>query len=261
MQPIITLTTDFGLGSTYVAQMKGVALAINPQLQIVDLTHGIPPQNVGVAAWRLRDVVDCFPDNTIHVVVVDPGVGSDRRILYVRMRQQRFIAPDNGVLSLLAAETPPDRIIAIENDRFWSDDVTPTFHGRDVMVPVAAHLSRGEAADELGSPQTEMTMLTVPTCRVTKHLLEGEVVDVDNFGNLITNIHRDHLASILGGPELIVEFGDQTAEGIASFYSQGVSGKSLALVGSNGYLELAVVNGNAANQLALTTGSPVTIRW
>ena len=149
---IITLTTDFGSGSHYVAAMKGVILSICPAATIVDIAHDVPPQDIRRAALLLDDVADWFPPETIHVAVVDPGVGTDRAIVYARIGQQQFIAPDNGLLSRLAARTPPPKLIRLSEPAYWLEHVSTTFHGRDIMAPVAARLALGLDPDRLGPP-------------------------------------------------------------------------------------------------------------
>ena len=144
------MLTDFGTGSPYVAQMKGVILAINPRATIVDISHAIPPQDISTGAWALVEVADSFPAGSIHVAVVDPGVGSAREIVYAEIARRHYVAPDNGLLGCLAARTPPSRIRALTEPRFWQERVSATFHGRDIMSPVAARLSLGLDANELG---------------------------------------------------------------------------------------------------------------
>ena len=161
---IITLLTDFGEGSHYVAQMKGVILGLNPDVHVVDITHSIPPQHVDVAARLIEQTIAAFPAGTCHILVVDPGVGTDRRILLAQIDSQWFIAPDNGLLSLLMERATPDSLIALTESRFWRSPISATFHGRDIMAAVAAHLSLGVAPIAFGTPTDEFESL--PTARI-----------------------------------------------------------------------------------------------
>src|SRR5262245_56816674 len=181
--PIITLTTDFGAGSRYVAAMKGVIYSIAPEARVVDLTHSIAPQDVRGGAIALAEMVPWFPSETIHAAVVDPGVGSERYIVYAKIGSQKFVAPDNGLLSRLAEREKPSKIIRIAEPRFWLPTVSATFHGRDIMAPVAARLSLGLSPDELGSAIAELTELSWSEARRMANHIEGEVIEIDSFGN------------------------------------------------------------------------------
>lgn len=187
---LITFLTDFSEGSPYVAQMKAAALTVNPRVTLLDITHGIQPQNVRHGALVMADVADHFPPGTIHVMVVDPGVGTQRGIVHARLGQQRFVAPDNGLLSLLAQQHPISELVAIRSSQYWRHPVSATFHGRDIMAPVAAHLTRGVQPDQLGPPQSQLQHLDWPGVTREPGRLSGAVVLADHFGNLITNITR-----------------------------------------------------------------------
>ena len=191
---IITLTTDFGTGSPYVAAVKGVVLSINPAVTLVDVTHDVRAQDVRHGALILDDVTGRFPPGTIHVAVVDPGVGTDRKILVAEIGGRHYVAPDNGLLSRLARRTPPSDVRELTESRYWLDSVSATFHGRDVMAPVAAHLSLGLDPEKLGPPLAKLAMLDWPEPVVSSGRIEGEILDVDSFGNLITNIDAELLA-------------------------------------------------------------------
>ena len=190
---IITLTTDFGSGSHYAAAMKGVILSINPAATIVDFSHDVPPQDIRRAALLLDDAADWFPADTIHVAVVDPGVGTDRAIVYARIGRQQFVAPDNGLLSRLAARTPPSKMVQVTDPAYWLERVSTTFHGRDIMAPVAAHLALGLDPDRLGPPFERLTTIDWPEPRQRPDRLDGAVIEIDAFGNLITNLTADML--------------------------------------------------------------------
>ena len=190
----ITLTTDFGASSGYVAEMKGAILAVNPRATIVDITHVVPPQDIRAGALALRETTRSFPPGTIHVAVVDPGVGSARGLIYAAVGEQQYLAPDNGLLSGLARLERPSTIISLTRPDYWARTVSATFHGRDILAPVAAWLSAGLEPTRLGDPQPSMVELDWPEVKVAAGRIEGAVESVDSFGNLITNITTEMLA-------------------------------------------------------------------
>ncbi|MFH1919591.1 MAG: SAM-dependent chlorinase/fluorinase [Planctomycetota bacterium] len=258
---VITLTTDFGAGSPYVAAMKGVILSINSRTTVVDITHGVRPQDVRQAALVLDDVAGRFPPESIHVAVVDPGVGTDRAILYAEIDRQRFVAPDNGVLSRVARRITPSKIIRVSEPEYWLEPVSATFHGRDIMAPVAARLSAGLDPEKLGPPLEKLVMLGWPEPVVSPGKIEGEVLDVDSFGNLITNVEAPMLAEIPDVGRASVELAKCKTEGIRTTYADAPPGALIALVGSSGRLELAIVGGSAAKTLGGAVGDSVTVCW
>ena len=258
---IITLTTDFGEGSPYVAAMKGVILSINPDATLVDITHTIRPQDIQHGAIVLGDVVELFPDGTIHVAVVDPGVGTERDIIYARIGRQQFVVPDNGLLGKLLERTDADQIVRLENEEFWRQPVSNTFHGRDIMAPVAAHLSLGVAPERFGTVAGDIQKLDLPKPQVRPGRINGVILEVDSFGNLITNITADLLAGYPTDERVCVVCGIYETWGILSAYAQQHADMFVALVGSTGRLELAIVEGNAARRLGLQAGMPVTVAW
>jgi S-adenosyl-L-methionine hydrolase (adenosine-forming) len=258
---IITLTTDFGTGSHYVAAMKGVILSICPAATIVDIAHDVPPQDVRRAALLLDDAADWFPAETIHVAVVDPGVGTDRAIVYARIGPQQFIAPDNGLLSRLAARRSPTQLIRLSDPQYWLEHVSTTFHGRDIMAPVAARLALGFDPARLGPPLDRLTMLDWPAARAAAARIDGTVIEIDAFGNLITNITSDMLAGRVTDRRACVVCNIYETWGIHHAYAEQPSGTLVALIGSSGRLELALVGDNAARRLGIGVGSPVTLGW
>jgi hypothetical protein len=258
---IITLTTDFGAGSRYVAAMKGVILSINPQAQVVDVSHAVPHQDVRTGAIVLAETARWFPAETFHVAVVDPGVGSSRRIVYARIGSQHFIAPDNGLLSCLAMLERPSKIVCVSEPRHWLPEVSHTFHGRDIMAPVAARLSLGLSPDELGPPLGQLIELSWPEVQRVPNRIEGEVVEVDSFGNLITNITREMLHGVPTSEVVVVKCDDHETHGIYSTYSDQPSMTFMAHVGSTGRLELAIVDENASAMLGVRIGAPVCVTW
>ena len=258
---IITLTTDFGSGSSYAAALKGVILSINPAATIVDITHDIRPQDVRQGAVVLDDVCDRFPPDTIHVVVVDPGVGTDRAIVYAQIGRQHYVAPDNGLLCRLAERTPPAQVIRLVNDEYWLKPVSSTFHGRDIMAPVGARLSLGLDPRLLGQPLETLVGLEWSEVVVKPDRIVGQVLEIDSFGNLITNIKADLLAGRPTDGRACVVCGIYETWGIYGAYGDQLQGMFVAVVGSSNRLELAVVGDNAASRLGIRIGMPVTIAW
>ncbi len=276
MAPVITLTTDFGTSDAYVAAMKGVILTINPRATIVDVCHSIESQNILQAAFILSTAHHYFPEGTIHLAIVDPGVGSQRKAIILKTPSALFLAPDNGVLSYIIDElcpTPAEpptsthpnlehrklgadlEAVAITNPDFWRQPVSATFHGRDIFAPVAAHLSLGVSLHKFG--ESISCLYAFPVLRPyhdTEGNLLGRVLHIDNFGNLITNV-RD---SDLPGEEVTAEIGNQRIHGLSHFYSQG-SGLA-AIIGSSGYLEIALKNGNAAAFLNTKAGDEIKLK-
>ncbi len=259
-EPIITLTTDFGDASPYVAAMKGVILGINPAARIVDLSHAIPPQDVRHAAFFLASAIPYFVDvsHIWHVVVVDPGVGTDRAILYVDVNGHRLIAPDNGCWTWIGER--PRRVIQLAEPRYWRPTVSSTFHGRDIFAPTAAHLSLGLDPTLLGPDAAGWVRLEMPAPRPVKNGLSGEVIFVDHFGNLITNIRVDDTA-----PAILTVGKRKLSRGLSRgfqwvrTYGEAKPGELVALISSTGTVEVAVVNGNAAKKLGAAVGTPIII--
>ncbi len=258
---LITLTTDFGAGSRYVGAMKGVIYSIHPEARVVDLTHSVAPQDVRGGAIALAEMAPWFPPQTIHVAVVDPGVGSSRAIVYARIGSQQFVAPDNGLLSRLAEREKPSKIIRIEEPRFWLPVVSATFHGRDIMAPVAARLSLGLSPDELGPAIAELTELTWAEARRMANHIDGEVIEVDSFGNLITNITREMLRGVPTDESVTVTCDDHQTQGIFNTYSDQPALTLVALIGSGDRLELAIVDESATVMLGVKAGAAVRVSW
>lgn len=256
---VITLTTDFGLRDPFVGVMKGVILGINPAAQLVDLTHEITPQDVLEAALAVEAAVSFFPPGTIHLVVVDPGVGSARRPLGVSAGGHLFVGPDNGVFSFLFTE-PGWTAVALEAPAFRLPEVSRTFHGRDIFAPAAAHLSLGVPLDRFGPRVTDPVRIPWPVARREGDALVGEVVHADRFGNLLTSITVRDLAPL--GPEssLTVEVGGVAVPGLSAAYAERAPGELGAIVGSSNRLELFVRDGSARDRLGVGRGTRVTVR-
>lgn len=254
-RPIITLTTDFGLVDEYVASMKGVILSINPSVHIVDISHQVAQGDIQGASFLLGRAYSSFPDGTIHVVVVDPGVGSGRRILAIQAARQIFIGPDNGVLSAaLTAPTTVEAVYSVQNQELFRTPVSSTFHGRDIMAPTAAHLSSGLNIEEIGEPvvATDCNSITPPECRIDKEGITGSVIHIDRFGNLCTNITGQMLQPFLNRGKCTVRIRRLSIRTLSSHYADNPSGELLAHLDSHNHLEIAVTNGSAA---AFTDGS------
>jgi S-adenosylmethionine hydrolase len=258
---IITLTTDFGVGSRYVAAMKGVILTINPHAQIVDISHAVPARDIRAGAITLAESAPWFPSGTIHVAVVDPGVGSKRRIVYAQIGNHHFVAPDNGVLSRLAAADRPAKIVGVDDPQYWQPEVSRTFHGRDIMAPVAARLSLGLTPEKLGSPLEQLVELPWAEVQQVPNRIEGEVIEVDSFGNLVTNITRAMLDGVPSGDSVIITCDEHETQGIFATFSDQPPMTFMAHVGSTGRLELAIVDENASAMLGVRVGAPVRVSW
>lgn len=255
--PIITLTTDFGLQDWFVGTMKGVILGINPRACIVDITHGILAGDIRAGAFALHASCRFFPKGTVHVVVVDPGVGGDRKAIAVRTVDYIFVGPDNGALSFVLAHQQVKSIRRLENRRYLLEPVSHTFHGRDIFAPVAAHLSRGIPLNKLGPEQDDWLRISWPTPRVRPKAIEGEVVYIDRFGNAITNIENVSLPAL---GQASVWLGRRRLGPVQAFYQSVVPGKPVGVPGSNGFLEIAVNGDSAARRFHLKPGMAVTVR-
>ncbi|MDP2919632.1 MAG: SAM-dependent chlorinase/fluorinase [Dehalococcoidia bacterium] len=268
MGVVITLTTDFGLSDAYVAEMKGVILGINPDVQLVDVCHTINPQNIAQAAFVLSTAYRYFPERTIHLVVVDPGVGSQRRAILLHTPFYDFLAPDNGVLSYVLREyttrqsgrsvtVPPElEAISLNKPAFWRSPVSATFHGRDIFAPVAARLSLGMSPAAFGERANSLVTLPVPRPGKTAGgAVIGQILHIDNFGNLITSVREQDLPE--NKDTVLVMIGGKQIFGLCRTYQEG-SGL-LALIGSHGYLEISLKNGSAAGFLGMGIGDQLRL--
>lgn len=254
---LITLTTDFGEASPYVAAMKGVILTLQPNARLIDLTHSIPPQDIAHAAFFLRDCVPYFPTGTLHVIVVDPEVGTQRALLYVEVNGQRLLVPDNGCWTTLIGDEPPT-VIRLAEQTYWRQPVSNTFHGRDILAPVAGHLARGLDPRSLGPIVHEWVRWDEPSPVLEAGEIKGRVVFVDHFGNLITNIPGETFLQLARGP-VHIRVGPHDVLRHVRCYGDAVKGEVVALVSSSARLEIAVVEGKAARQLGVGVGTPVHV--
>jgi S-adenosylmethionine hydrolase len=261
LNQIITLTTDFGRDGRYVAAMKGVILSINPAATIVDISHSVAPQNIAEGAFVLGESSCWFPPESIHVAVVDPGVGTARRIIYARVGNQQYVGPDNGLLSYVCRNREPDAAFEITNRSLFLPQVSNTFHGRDIMAPVAAHLSLGLPPEQLGASVDTLNLLAWPRAERQADSVTGHIVWSDRFGNLITDIGRADLPDDIDHSTISIHIGRHKLTGIVRTYSDGQPHTAVALFGSNGLLEVAIVQGNAASDLHLGTRDRVVVSW
>lgn len=259
--PIITLTTDFGRRDHYVASMKGVIFQIAPRARVIDVTHEIDPQNIPGAAFVLGQVLAWYPPDTIHVVVVDPGVGTNRDIIAARYARQTIIAPDNGIVSLVHQSYKIEAARIVNNPQLALTQVSNTFHGRDIIAPAAAHLAAGVSFNDLGTPTDHLEILQLARPTIEDHKrITGQVIHVDRFGNLITNISQHDLDGVLDSKHpATVSLDDQNFGHLRATYAEVTPGEALALVGSTGFLEVAVHLGNAKDTLNADIGAKVIV--
>jgi len=247
---IITLTTDFGLSDPFVGIMKGVILGITPNAQLVDISHDIPSYNVAEAVFVVESMYRYFPEGTVHIVVVDPGVGSPRRPLAAAAHGHLFVGPDNGVLSAVLL----DEAYHIQNDRLWLKSVSHTFHGRDIFAPVAAHLARGTSIDSVGPRIQDFVRKPLPTPRRQGRKILGTVLRVDRFGNVITNLRRSDLSS----PFTII-IGGLRIDRLCANFSEADPGELVAVEGSTGYIEIVMNRESAAKRLSVPSGAEIEV--
>jgi len=256
---LITLTTDFGTSDYYVAAMKAVILSVDDQIRLVDLSHDIKAQDIMAAAWVLKHSAYLFPEGTVHLAVIDPGVGTERKPVAVKHRGQFFIGPDNGLFSLVSDNEPVEAIELDKSEHWRVTDPSATFHGRDIFAQVAAKLSTGTSFDELGSPLQSLEVYHWAQPTNDKYGLQGWVVHIDRFGNLMTNIPKSMITNLGANDQLRIYVGTQILRGIASTYGSVPEGEAVALIGSTGTLEVAVYKGNAAEMLGVYQGAAVSV--
>jgi len=250
----ITLLTDFGTRDGYVAAMRGVIAGIAPDASVDDASHDVPAGDVAAAAWALGNYWRFYPAGTVHVAVVDPGVGSERRALAAQVDDRFFVAPDNGVLTRVLADSHTARLVGIEARAFMNDVVSNTFHGRDIFAPAAAHLVMGIPLDRLGPPIDDPVRLDILLPVRTGQTIRGRVVHVDRFGNLVTNVPAAWV-----GPRAHVRFAATDLGEVRTTFSDVLPGHAVALVGSAGYLEIGIRDGDAARTLWKGIGTEVVV--
>jgi hypothetical protein len=255
---IITLLTDFGTRDVYVGVMRGVILAIAPRARLVDLTHEVPPQDVFAGAMLLRSAVEAFPDGTVHLAVVDPGVGSAREPVAVFTERGILVGPDNGLLQPAAERLGLCEVRRLDREELFRHPVSRTFHGRDIFAPVAAHLASGLAGTSVGSLCAGLHPLPMPAVRRAAGALHGEVIHVDHYGNLITNIAAGEILNF-PADRVSVRIAGVSISPVSPSYAAVSEGALLAIIGSWGTLEIAVRDGSAAGRLAVGRGTAVTV--
>jgi hypothetical protein len=261
-RPLVTFTSDFGLQDWFVGVVHGVIHAVCPDAHVIDLTHAVPPGLIERGAFVLETAAPDFPPGTVHLAVVDPGVGTTRRALAVRARGQLFVGPDNGLLEWALA-APGATAHALVAERFLRQPVSRTFHARDVFAPCAAHLAAGARLDDLGPPAHDVVRLERPRARAHDGTLVGRIMFIDRFGNALTNLHVDELERHFPGvreEDLEVEVGTRTLRGLARAYGESPVGSVVAIIGSSGVVEIAQVSGHVADRLGLGEGDPVEVR-
>ncbi len=257
---IITLLTDFGAQDYFVAAMKGVILSKNPHAQIVDISHDIPPQDIESAAFNLLACYRNFPTGSVHVAVVDPGVGSDRRALIVDCADQFFVGPDNGLFSWICEREGQWRAVNATNRRFFHHPVSNTFHGRDIFAPVATRLSLGGELSEFGPFVKDIVRLEAlePTS-IDEYTIQGRVIHIDRFGNCVTNLTKERLRSSGPATAWRIVIGGQEINSFHSFFAEADSGEIFCTSGSAGFLEISVRNSSAAQLLKIERGQLVNL--
>ena len=259
-QPVITLLTDFGTTDHYVGAMKGVILGICPQILMVDISHEVTPFGIAEGAYTLAQAWYCFPKGTVHLVVVDPGVGSNRRPILASVDGHKFIAPDNGVLGMVLAKAKNAAVREITTESYFRQPVSGTFHGRDVFAPVAAHVARGVPETRFGKPVADYfrPAFAMPK-RTARRVWAGTVLKIDRFGNVITNLESG--AFPLDDGAFSLQLGMQTVSRFTTTYAAASPGIPLVIPGSSGYLEVSLKEASAARELGVNAGSPIELKF
>lgn len=261
---IITLTSDFGLGDPYVSVMKGVILSINPHARLIDVSHQLKAGSILEASALIQEVYPFFPEGTVHLVIVDPGVGTKRRPVVVATQVHLFVGPDNGLFWPIIETFEPVRIVQLTERKYFLPQVSQTFHGRDIFAPVSAYLSLGVDPMKMGLTVDDPVRLEVPSAREENGVFRGQVIRVDCFGSLITNIRRKDLERFLGSARPVIRIGKLIVEGVLRTYAEVRAGETLALFGSSDRLEIAVNLGRACERVGIDSeeivGTQVEVR-
>jgi S-adenosylmethionine hydrolase len=258
MSRLITLLTDFGTQDAFVGVMKGIIKSLAPDAETIDLTHHIPPQDIRAGAFVLKTAYQYFPPGTVHLAVVDPGVGGGRRPVAASVGDFVYVCPDNGLLSYVLAQDILTQAVTLDNRRYHLPNVSRTFHGRDIFAPVAAHLANGVPLDTLGTPLDTLQTFPMSFPLALGRTITSHIIYADVFGNLFTDLTEDWTEIELSSA--VIEAGGTSIHGLSENYSQVPEGDPLALFGSSGHLEIAVRDGNAREQLGIKVGDRVTIR-
>jgi hypothetical protein len=259
-RPVITLLTDFGLRDPYVASMKGVILSINPHCHLIDITHQVSPRDIREGAFTLAQAYASFPKGTIHLAVVDPGVGGPRRPALFVTKNYFFVGPDNGLFTIALRTEILKQVVVLTNEKFFLPKISSTFHGRDIFAPVAAHLSLGVKPQSFGPSIKSWHKISFSDPAVKRGKLIGEIIHVDGFGNLVSNIDRERLLQFADGRPFIISVGKRVIRGLKRGYWEGSRGKPIALIGSGGFLEISIREGSAQKFLNTRKGNRVVVR-
>lgn len=257
-EKIITLTTDFGLRDYYVGALKGAILSIVPDVRLIDISHDIPPQDIMAGSWVVQNITHLYPPHTVHLVVVDPGVGTDRKPVALKIDGHYFVGPDNGIFSLLT-ENQNFEAVHLTNPEFWRQHPSNTFHGRDIFAPVAAHLSSGINLNRLGEPLDELKTYRWASPIADKDGLQGWVIHIDTFGNLITNLSSSIINKVIGKRKVKIYVGNTILTEMVHTYGSVVEGEPAAYIGSSGMLEVAINKGNAKEMLSVKKGAQISL--
>lgn len=258
MSSLITLTTDFGQQDHYVSVMKAVMLKVNPSVRFIDTSHEIPPQDIMAGAWVVRNSAMLFPSGTVHLVVVDPGVGTDRKPVALKIEDQFFVGPDNGIFSLIGEEFGYEAI-QLTNSDYWLKEQSSTFHGRDIFAPVAAHLSKGEAMEQLGKPLEKLVTFRWAIPISDRDGIQGWVVHIDRYGNLVTNIPSSMIRNVDQSASVRIYVGNTILNNVETTFASVPDGEPVAYIGSSDNLEIAINKGNAKEMLGVEKGAQVSI--
>jgi len=259
-RPIITLTTDFGLKDSYAAEMKAVILSISPNVVIVDVSHEIEKFNIRMGAYVLASAAPYFPKGTVHVAIVDPGVGTRRRPIVILTNRSIYVGPDNGILSLVAAKEGIEQIRQITNKKLMMPRISNTFHGRDIFAPVAAHLSKGIPLSQVGPKIERIQMPSFAKPAKFKNGLLGEIIDIDDFGNIVTDIRAEMIKPIAKTGIVTIMLGKtKTKLTLCNAYAEALKNETIGIIGSHDFLEIAVNQGNASKVLTAHIGNKVKV--
>jgi S-adenosyl-L-methionine hydrolase (adenosine-forming) len=258
--PIITLLTDFGTKDHYVASMKGVILNINPQCILIDITHQVNPHDIQKGAFLLANTYSYFPKGTIHLSVVDPGVGGGRKAILLVTQNYFFVGPDNGLFTLIAQREKVKQVVVLTKRKYFLPRVSMTFHGRDIFAPVAAHLSLGIKPNVFGYKIGSLEELEFEKPIIKERKLLGEILHIDTFGNLVSNIDEEKLFRFIQSRPFVIRAGREGIHGLKRGYWEGKKGELIALLGSGGFLEISVREGNAQKMLGVKRGDNIEIK-
>lgn len=258
MSSIITLTTDFGLQDHYVSAIKAVILGIAPEVRLVDISHQIPPQDIMAGAWVVRNATMIYPPNTVHLVVIDPGVGTLRNPVAIQIKDQFFVGPDNGIFSLIG-EDFEYKAVVLDDEKYWRMERSNTFHGRDIFAPVAAHLSAGVKMHALGRPLEKLVTFRWAVPISDKDGIQGWIVHIDRFGNLISNIPAAMLSEAIHSSQFRIYVGNTILNEMVTTFGSVPDGEPAAYIGSSGTLEVAINKGNAKEMLGVEKGAQISI--